>query len=137
MLYNWAVEHPASVACIAGIYPVCNLSSFPGIKRASGAYGLTEAQLAAQLAEHNPVDRLEPLAKARVPIFHFHGDSDTVAPLDQNSAAVAERYRHFGGDMTLGPEKTGTAWNVSLANSYRPAVDKPDPNHHLSNYGAL
>jgi hypothetical protein len=28
MLYNWAVEHPASVACIAGIYPVCNLSSY-------------------------------------------------------------------------------------------------------------
>src|SRR5438445_653198 len=25
MLYNWAAEHPSSVACIAGIYPVCNL----------------------------------------------------------------------------------------------------------------
>ena len=35
MLYNWAVEHPSSVACVAGIYPVCNLSRYPGIKNAS------------------------------------------------------------------------------------------------------
>jgi hypothetical protein len=37
MLYNWACEHPESVACIAGIYPVCNLRSFPGLDRAGGA----------------------------------------------------------------------------------------------------
>ncbi len=32
MLYNWAVEHPSSVACVAGIYPVCNLDTYPGLK---------------------------------------------------------------------------------------------------------
>ena len=32
MLYNWAVENPGSVACIAGIYPVCNLSSFVEVR---------------------------------------------------------------------------------------------------------
>ena len=26
MLYNWAAENPESVTCIAGIYPVCNLT---------------------------------------------------------------------------------------------------------------
>ena len=31
MLYSWAAEHPQSVAGIAGIYPVCNLASYPGI----------------------------------------------------------------------------------------------------------
>jgi hypothetical protein len=31
MLYNWAVEHPRRVACIAGIYTVCDLRSFPGL----------------------------------------------------------------------------------------------------------
>ena len=31
MLYNWAVEHPESVGGIAGIYPVCNIASYPGI----------------------------------------------------------------------------------------------------------
>jgi hypothetical protein len=76
MLYNWAIDNPSSVACIAGIYPVCNLSSYPGLSKASGAYGLNEEQLAAQLAEHNPIDRLEALSKAHIPIFHIHGDDD-------------------------------------------------------------
>ena len=40
MLYNWAVEHPDSVAGVAGIYPVCNIvASYPGIvERAAPAY---------------------------------------------------------------------------------------------------
>ena len=101
MLYNWAVEHAASVACVAGIYPVCNLSSYPGIQNACGAYGLTAGQLQAKLAEHNPIDRLAPLAKAQVPLYHIHGDSDTVVPLEKNSGEVALRYRQLGGVMTL------------------------------------
>jgi pimeloyl-ACP methyl ester carboxylesterase len=101
MLYNWAVEHPASVACIAGIYPVCNLSSYPGINNACGAYGMTEDQLNANLGENNPIDRLGPLAKAHVPIYHLHGDSDTVVPLEKNSGELAQRYRQLGGVMTL------------------------------------
>jgi len=101
MLYNWAVENPQSVACIAGIYPVCNLASYPGLARACGAYGMTEESLAAGLAEHNPIDRLARLAKANVPIFHIHGDRDSVVPLDKNSAVVKKRYDRLGGKMTL------------------------------------
>jgi hypothetical protein len=101
MLYNWAAEHPSSVACVAGIYPVCNLSSYPGIKSACGAYGMTEEQLTATLTEHNPIDRIESLAKAHVPIYHIHGDSDTVVPLEKNSGELAQRYRRSGGVMTL------------------------------------
>jgi alpha-beta hydrolase superfamily lysophospholipase len=101
MLYNWAAEHPSSVACVAGIYPVCNLSSYPGIKAARGAYGMTEEQLNAKLTEHNPIDRIESLAKAHVPIYHIHGDSDTTVPLEQNSGELARRYRQLGGVMTL------------------------------------
>ena len=62
---------------------------------------MTEQQLAEQLAEHNPVDRLAPLAKAKVPIFHIHGDEDKLVPLDANSGAVASRYKELGGPMTL------------------------------------
>jgi alpha-L-rhamnosidase len=101
MLYSWCADHPACVACIAGIYPVCNLSSYPGLARACAAYGMTEAELAASLTEHNPIDRLGPLAQAGVPIFHIHGDTDTVVPLDKNSALVKARYDALGGDMTL------------------------------------
>lgn len=101
MLYNWAAEHPSSVACIAGIYPVGDLRSYPGLKKACGAYDMTEEQLAAKLAEHNPIDRLEPLAKAHVPIYHIHGDSDLGVPLEKNSAELEKRYRQLGGEMTL------------------------------------
>jgi hypothetical protein len=101
MLYAWAAEHPESVAGIAGIYPVCDLKSYPGLDKACGAYGLTRDQLEAQLDRHNPVDRLAPLAKAGVPIFHVHGDADTLVPLDANSGEVARRYAKLGGKMTL------------------------------------
>lgn len=101
MLYNWAAENPYSVACIAAIYPVCDLSSYPGLDRACGAYGLTKEQLAATLTEHNPIDRLAPLAEAKIPIFHIHGDSDRVVPLDKNSSELKKRYVKLGGKMTL------------------------------------
>lgn len=101
MLYSWAIEHPGSVAGIAGIYPVCDLASYPGLDRAAPAFGLTADQLAAELADHNPVDRLAPLARARVPILHLHGDRDRVVPLGPNSGALAERYAALGGPVEL------------------------------------
>jgi len=101
MLYCWAAANPGKVACIAGIYPVCNISSYPGLPRACGAYGMSAEQLAAKLSEHNPIDRLAPLTKAAVPIFHIHGDRDKVVPLDKNSGEVAKRYAELGGKMTL------------------------------------
>jgi len=101
ILYNWAAEHPDSVGCIAGIYPVCNLRSWPGLNKACGAYGLSAEQLDKQLAQHNPIDRLAPLAKAGVPIFHIHGDTDDVVPLQDNSGLLASRYRELGGAMRL------------------------------------
>ncbi|MDP7011251.1 MAG: alpha/beta hydrolase, partial [Verrucomicrobiota bacterium] len=84
-----------------GIYPVCNIASYPGLKRACGAYGLSAPELEDQLTKHNPIDRLAPLAKAKVPIFHIHGDMDRVVPLDKNSALIKKRYDKLGGPMTL------------------------------------
>jgi pimeloyl-ACP methyl ester carboxylesterase len=101
MLYNWAVEHPSCVACVAGIYPVCTLNTFPRIAKAAAAYGMTEDELSVKIAEHNPIDRIESLAKARVPLYHIHGDSDDVVPLETNSGELAKRYRQLGGTMTL------------------------------------
>ena len=101
MLYSWATKNPNFVGAIAGIYPVVNLKSYPGLDRASGAFGLTTEQLQMDLLQHNPVDRLERLAKAEVPVFHLHGDKDNVVPLDANSALLASRYEQLGGKMTL------------------------------------
>lgn len=101
MLYNWASEHPECVACIAGIYPVCDLRSYPGLDKACGAYGLTSKELEKQLDLHNPVARLSPLAKAGVPIFHIHGDVDKTVPLKENSGEVARQYEKLDGKMVL------------------------------------
>ena len=101
MLYCWAAENPDKGRCITGIYPVCNIASYPGLKRACGAYGLTVKELESQLTKHNPIDRLELLAKAKVPIFHIHGDKDSSVPLEKNSALIKERYDKLGGPMTL------------------------------------
>jgi pimeloyl-ACP methyl ester carboxylesterase len=62
---------------------------------------MTADQLEAQLAKHNPIDRLAPLAKAKVPIFHIHGDKDRLVPLEANSGLVKKRYDELGGRMTL------------------------------------
>ena len=101
MLYNWAVEHPDLVQCIGGIYTVCDLESYPGLAKACGAYGLDADGLKARLKEHNPVERLEPLAKLGVPILHLHGDVDKLVPLERNSGALAARYKALGGPMEL------------------------------------
>jgi pimeloyl-ACP methyl ester carboxylesterase len=101
MLYNWAAENPDKVRCIVGIYPVCDLRSYPGLNKAAGAYGLSPSELEKQLPQHNPIDRLEPLAKAGVPILHVHGDADSVVPLAKNSQVVLDRYKALGGKMTL------------------------------------
>jgi pimeloyl-ACP methyl ester carboxylesterase len=101
MTLSWAVENPTKVAAFAGIYPVCNLASYPGLAKAAGAYAMTTEQLTTRLADHNPVDRLGPLAAARVPLFAIHGDVDKIVPLEANSGLLRARYTGLGGTMEL------------------------------------
>ncbi|MGI9241539.1 MAG: alpha/beta hydrolase family protein [Verrucomicrobiales bacterium] len=112
MLYNWAVENPDKVRCIAGIYPVCDLTSYPGVAKACGAYGLSEQEMAAQIDKHNPIPRLEALAGAKVPIFHIHGDQDKVVPLEANSTALIDRYKKLGGpaELKVAPGQGHNMW---------------------------
>lgn len=101
MTLAWAAENPDKVGGFAGIYPVCNIASYPGLSQAAGAYRLTTEELTRHLAEHNPVDRLALLAKANVPLFAIHGDVDRVVPLEANSGEVSKRYHSLGGKMKL------------------------------------
>ncbi len=113
MTLSWAAENPEKVAAFAGIYPVCNLTSYPGLARAAGAFQLTAAELQAHLAEHNPIDRLAPLAAARIPLFAIHGDADKLVPLAANSALLRDRYTALGGTMELivSPGQGHSGWN--------------------------
>jgi pimeloyl-ACP methyl ester carboxylesterase len=101
MTLSWAVENADKVAGFAGIYPVCNVASYPGVAKASGAYGMTAEEFATCLADYNPIDRLTALAKAGVPLFAIHGDTDTVVPLEANSGLMSKRYKALGGKMQL------------------------------------
>jgi hypothetical protein len=104
MLYNWAAEpgNAGKVDRIAGIYPVGDLRSYPGLSAGlAAAYGMTLDSLTACLAGHNPIDRLKPLHDAGVRILHIHGDNDAVVPLSANSQVIHDRYTAMGGDMTL------------------------------------
>jgi pimeloyl-ACP methyl ester carboxylesterase len=101
MTLSWAAANPGRVAAFAGIYPVSNLASYPGLANASGAFELKPEELQARLSEYNPVDRLASLAKAGVPLFAIHGDADKVVPLEANSGLLKERYTALGGTMEL------------------------------------
>jgi pimeloyl-ACP methyl ester carboxylesterase len=62
---------------------------------------MTPAELQANLAAHNPIDRLASLAAAKIPLFAIHGDADKLVPLEANSALVKSRYATLGGEMEL------------------------------------
>ncbi|MBI5397370.1 MAG: exo-alpha-sialidase [Verrucomicrobia bacterium] len=98
---NFAADHPDWVQCIAGIYTVGDLRSYPGLKRAAPMYGLSEAELDAQLPRHNPIERLAPIARAKIPILHIHGDTDLTVPIEKNSQVICDRYRALGRPMEL------------------------------------
>ena len=93
---SWAAENPDKVAGLAGIYPVFDLRTYPGLAKAAPLYDLTPAQLAAKLPELNPIERVAVLARHRVPALMIHGDLDKVVPLKENSAEFAARYRGAG-----------------------------------------
>jgi YVTN family beta-propeller protein len=101
MILSWAVEHPEVVAGIAGIYPVFDFRTYPGLDKAAPAYGMTGQELSERSAENNPIERLAPLANTAVPAFLIHGDVDTVVPLQENSAEFVRRYEAAGAGASV------------------------------------
>ena len=91
---SWAIRNTDKVAGIAGIYPVFDLTTYPGMKRAAPAYKMSEKDLAAAIKQHNPIEKVGTLAKAKIPVFIIHGDVDKVVPIKQNSARVVKIYKN-------------------------------------------
>tara|TARA_R110002096_G_scaffold16106_11_gene55018 strand:+ start:5715 stop:6500 length:786 start_codon:yes stop_codon:yes gene_type:complete len=110
IIYNWAAQNPEKVSCIYGDAPVCDFKSWPGgkgegkgsegaWKECLAAYGFTEEEALAYRG--NPIDRLEPLAKAGIPLLHVVGDADDVVPVAENTAIVEARYLALGGSIKV------------------------------------
>jgi hypothetical protein len=104
MTLAWAVQNPDKVTAWAGIYPVCNLESYPlklSKQHTLADYGMDEASIRAKLDVLNPIENLAGLAKNKVPLFSVHGDKDKTVPFDENSKLLKERYEAAGGSCEM------------------------------------
>ncbi|MDZ4402891.1 prolyl oligopeptidase family serine peptidase [Prosthecobacter sp.] len=104
MTLAWAFRNPDKVRAWVGIYPVCNLASWP-LKNSKpqtlADFAMTEPELVAKLSELNPIDNLKGLLANKVPMFAVHGDSDVVVPYDLNTKLLKERYEAGGGQISV------------------------------------
>jgi pimeloyl-ACP methyl ester carboxylesterase len=110
-IYSWAAANPGKVSCMYADAPVCDIKSWPlalrkgaasptGWKMVVAAFGF-QSEEDARKYKGNPIDILAPLAKAKIPLLHVHGDADDVVPLEENTAIVEKRYKALGGDITV------------------------------------
>jgi hypothetical protein len=105
--YGWAFRHPKCLDRIAGMCPATDFRAYPTVPNVVTGptkgldYGLSLAELERRAGEFNPIDNLAPLAQAKVPILHLHGDADTLVPTGANSQELARRYRELGGEAEI------------------------------------
>ncbi len=93
---SWAIANPDRIAGIIGIYPVFDFRTYPTLAKAAPAYSLTPEELDKRSSELNPIERIETLAQAKIPVTIIHGDDDKVVPLKENSAELFRRYEAVG-----------------------------------------
>ncbi|MGZ0708863.1 alpha/beta fold hydrolase [Coraliomargarita sp. W4R53] len=122
-LFRWASANPEKVESIYVDNGVCNLNSWPGGKLVSGndstgdgdpgswslfkkTYGF-ESDAEALAAQVSPIDLLEPLTEARVPILMGCGTRDTTVPYAENGAIMQKRYQALGGSIEMILEDKG------------------------------
>ena len=112
-IYNWAKQNPDKVNCIYAEAPVCDFKSWPGgLGEGKGSpedwenlkieYGFTSDEQA-KAWHDQPMDNLEKLAAAKVPVLHMIGLNDKVVPPEENSYLLFERYIKHGGPATIIP----------------------------------
>ncbi|MDO5970629.1 GDSL-type esterase/lipase family protein [Flavivirga aquimarina] len=110
-IYNWAKAHPERVSCIYAEAPVCDFKSWPGgFGKSEGsskfwnilkeAYGF-ESDIEAKQYLNNPIDNLEALAKAKVPILHMISLTDSIVPPKENTFPLINKYLELGGIATI------------------------------------
>ncbi|MEY2599308.1 MAG: hypothetical protein RLZZ142_1567 [Verrucomicrobiota bacterium] len=105
--YRYAARHPERIACILADVPVLCLASWP-LKANAGKpvldalhfYGFPSED-ALRAFRGNPIDLLEPLAKAKIPLRHLISLSDRVVPPEENTLEAQRRLRTLGSDMEV------------------------------------
>lgn len=116
VIYHWAIAHPERVSCIYADAPVLGLrpyvenldESHPELDQVRAwmkAHNLTLVE--AQQFKGDAMDRMAPLARARVPLIHVCGDADESVPFKKHTAEFARRYRKLGGRIEVIVKKGG------------------------------
>ncbi len=112
-VYNFAKKFPWRISCIYAEAPVCDIKSWPGgFGKGKGSpsdwqlvlqsYGFKD-DVEAKAFRDNPVDNLEGLALAKVPVLHMIGLNDEIVPPEENSYLLINRYIRLGGIATVVP----------------------------------
>ncbi len=112
-VYNWAKSNPEKVNSIYTEAPVCDFKSWPaGFGNGKGSasdwtrlkkeYGFASDEEALDYSG-NPIDGLEALARAKVPVLHMIGLNDQVVPPEENTFILIDRYVKLGGPATIIP----------------------------------
>ncbi len=106
--YRYAVRHPGRVACIFGDVPVMDLKSWPlgwpqnkaQVADALKHYGFASID-ALREYKGNPIDTLDAIAQAKIPLRHVICMNDEVVPPQENTLASKRRLQELGHDMDL------------------------------------
>lgn len=100
-IFNWGKKNPEKVAAIYGDNPACVIQDWPGGGElhdlALKLYGLSGNP--PPDFPGSPVNGLEPLAKAGVPLFFVIGADDDIVKHAENADVITERYRKMGGGV--------------------------------------
>lgn len=102
---RFAIERPERVAAIAGIYPVFDYTTYPGVARAAAVYGVSAEQLQDRQDELNPIKLSDRIAKADIPVYIIHGVDDKVVPIATNSEALRAVYASMGKESRITVER--------------------------------
>lgn len=116
-LFRWASENPEKVESIYVDNGVCNVASWPAGRLVPGSNSIGSGDKAswegfkkkfgfktdaeALAGKQSPIDLLEPLAKANVPILMMCGTKDTAVPYPENGVIMKERYTKLGGSIEI------------------------------------
>lgn len=106
--FNYTTKYPETVAVLYLDAPVLDICSWPaGYAKGIGAskeweeckaiYGLTDES--AKEYNNNPLNKIEEVAKEKIPIIVVAGDNDKVVPLAENAGILIEEYEELGGEI--------------------------------------
>jgi lysophospholipase L1-like esterase/pimeloyl-ACP methyl ester carboxylesterase len=132
-IYSWALQNPEKVACIYADAPVLDIKSWPGKFYPVGGSNLEtweackkafgfKSDEEAKAAKVSPIDKVEQIAKLKIPLLHVCGLADRTVPYIYNTKPFAEKIIQYGGSIKV-IEKPGVDHHPHSLKNPQPIVD--------------